>query len=98
MENLIIEPYKPERDKIAIRAMLRGNGHFDEMFQESEENFHGGIFVARYNGVTVGFLSFSAFKRQTVTTIFVSKEYRRLGIGTELMAKADKLLSPKTRQ
>lgn len=93
MENLIIEPYKPERDKTAIRAMLRGNGQFDEMFQESEENFHGGIFVARYNGVTVGFLSFSAFKRQTVTTIFVSKEYRRLGIGTALMAKADKLLS-----
>jgi hypothetical protein len=33
VENLIIEPYKPERDKAAIRAMLLcGIEQFDEMF------------------------------------------------------------------
>jgi ribosomal protein S18 acetylase RimI-like enzyme len=93
VDNLLIEPYKPERDKAAIRAMLCGNEQFDEMFQESERIFSDGIFVARYNGVTVAFLSFDGFKRKAETTLFVNKEYRRMGIGTALIAKADKLLS-----
>jgi len=92
VENLLIEPYKPERDKAAIRAMLCGNEQY-KYFQESERIFSDGILVAHYNGVTVGFLSFNGFKRATVTMIFVSKEYRRMGIGTVLIAKADKLLS-----
>lgn len=92
VENLKIQAYNPERDKAAIRAMVCGDEYFDEMFQESEMNFKDGIFVACYNGLTVGFLSFSSFKRATDTTIFVSKEYRRMGIGTELIKKADKLL------
>lgn len=94
MKSLIIEPYEPERDKAAIRVMLLcGNEQLEEMFQKSEKKFHEGIFVARYNGDTVGFLSFDGFKRKTETTIFVSKEYRRTGIGTALLAKADQLLS-----
>ncbi|MCE5173327.1 GNAT family N-acetyltransferase [Paenibacillus profundus] len=93
MENLIIEPYNPKRDKTAISAMLCGNEQFDEMFQESERVFSDGILVARYNGVTVAFLSFDGFQRATDTTIYVSKEYRRMGIGTELIRKAENLLS-----
>jgi ribosomal protein S18 acetylase RimI-like enzyme len=94
VENLIIEPYNPERDKAAIRVMLLcGNERFDEMFQVSEKKCHDGIHSARYNGVTVGFLSFDGFKRKAETTIFVSKAYRRMGIGTELMKMADKLFS-----
>ncbi|GIP36523.1 GNAT family N-acetyltransferase [Paenibacillus sp. J2TS4] len=93
MENLIIEPYKPERDKAAIRALLCGNEPFDEMFQKSERMFSGGLFVARYNGVTAAFLSIDGFKRKAETTIFVSKEYRRRGIGTALIRKADQMLS-----
>lgn len=93
MENLIIEPYLPERDQAAIRAMLSGSEQFDKMFRDSERIFSEGIFVARYSGVTAGFLSFSGFKRATVTTIFVNEEYRRRGIGTTLIAKAVPLLS-----
>ncbi|WP_438351024.1 GNAT family N-acetyltransferase [Paenibacillus sp. FA6] len=93
MEKLLIEPYIPERDKVGIRAMLCGKEQFDEMFQKSERMFSDGIFVVRYNGVTVAFLSIDGFKRKAETTIFVSKEYRRMGIGTALIAKADKLLS-----
>jgi ribosomal protein S18 acetylase RimI-like enzyme len=93
VENLLIEPYKPERDKAAIKAMFCGNEQFDEMFQKSEKMFSDGIFVARYNGVTVAFLSLDGFKRKAETTIFVSKEFRIMGIGTVLIAKADKLLS-----
>lgn len=33
VENLIIEPYKPERDKTANRAMLCGNGHAHSALQ-----------------------------------------------------------------
>jgi ribosomal protein S18 acetylase RimI-like enzyme len=93
VENLLIESYKPERDKAAITAMLFGSEQFDELFQNSEGNYSDGIFVARYNGLTVAFLSFDGFRRRALTTIFVSKEYRRLGIGAALMAQADKLLS-----
>jgi len=93
VENLLIELYIPERDKAAISAMLCGNEQFDEMFQKSERMLSDSIFVARYNGVTVAFLSIDGFKRKAETTIFVSKDYRRMGIGTELIAKADKLLS-----
>ncbi|MEF3308710.1 GNAT family N-acetyltransferase [Paenibacillus sp. GYB004] len=93
MENLILEFYRRERDQAAIRAMLRGNEQFDEMFQNNEKIFSDGIIVARYSGVTAGFLSFGAFKRATMTTIFVHEEYRRRGIGTALIAKAGQLLS-----
>ncbi|WP_369011135.1 N-acetyltransferase family protein [Paenibacillus sp. MER TA 81-3] len=55
--------------------------------------FSDSIFVARYNGVIVAFLSFDGLKRKAETTIFVSKEYRRMGIGIALMVKADQLLS-----
>lgn len=70
--NLIIEPYKPIRDKAAIRTMLGGKKQFDEMFQESDTKFPKEILVARYNGLTVGFLTFIGFKRETDTTIFVT--------------------------
>ncbi|WP_152393014.1 GNAT family N-acetyltransferase [Paenibacillus guangzhouensis] len=73
--------------------MLFGSEQFDEIFQNSEGNYSDGIFVARYNGSTVAFLSFDGFRRRALTTIFVSKEFRRLGIGAALMAQADKLLS-----
>ncbi|BFH62695.1 GNAT family N-acetyltransferase [Paenibacillus azoreducens] len=58
-------------------------------FQENEANFHDGLFVARYNGLTVGFLYLNNYKRGrgAGTTIFVSKEYRRKGIGTKLIKK-----------
>lgn len=92
MQNLKIQAYKPERDKAAIRAMLFGYEYFGEMFQESENNFCDSIFVAYYEDLLVGFLSFNGFRRATDTTIFVSKEYRRMGIGTELIKMADKLL------
>jgi hypothetical protein len=62
VENLIIEPYKPERDISSIQAMLFGDEYFKEKFRETEINFPEGIFVACYNNVTVGFLSFSGFK------------------------------------
>lgn len=93
IENLLVEPYLPERDKAAIKAMLYGNEQFDDMFQASERTFPDGIFVARSNGATVGFLSFDGFKRKAETTIFVSMEYRQMGIGTALIAKANQLLS-----
>jgi ribosomal protein S18 acetylase RimI-like enzyme len=93
VEDLIIEPYNPERDKTLILVMLNENEQYDEMFRESEENLHGRIIVARYKGVTVGFLSFGPIKRQTVTTVFVRNEFRRMGIGSKLMRRANQLLS-----
>ncbi|CAG7659007.1 GNAT family N-acetyltransferase [Paenibacillus allorhizosphaerae] len=95
MENTEIEAYIPERDKAAIRIMLCENEYFDETFQINEANVRDGIFVARYNGLTVGFLSLTNYKRGrgAGTTIFVSEEYRRMGIGTKLIKEADKLLS-----
>lgn len=94
VDNLIIETYKPERDRSAIRAMLIGNEYFEEKFQEIEMNFPEGIFVACYNSVTVGFLSFSGFKgRGAETTIFVCEEYRRIGIGSRLIERAEQLLN-----
>ncbi len=93
MNNLIIESYQPERDKEAISAMLREDKQFDGMFQKSEQVFSDGIFVARYDGNTVAFLSFDGFKRKVETTIFVSREYRKRGIGSALMSKADNVLS-----
>ncbi|MFE5318320.1 GNAT family N-acetyltransferase [Paenibacillus sp. NPDC056579] len=95
MENITIDAYKPERDKAAIRIMLSGDEYFGETFQENEANFQDGIFVARYNDLTIGFLSLNNYKRGrgAGTTIFVSEEYRRVGIGTKLINKADKLLS-----
>jgi GNAT superfamily N-acetyltransferase len=93
VENLLIEPSKPESDNAVIRAMLYRNEQFDEMFQESDTKFPRDILVARHNGLTLGFLSFIGFKRVTDTTIFVRKEYRRMGIGTELMKKANQILS-----
>ncbi|MBY3626748.1 GNAT family N-acetyltransferase [Acinetobacter sp. CUI P1] len=88
---LIIEPYKPERDAASITAMLCENEQFN-MFQQSNKMLSEGIFVARYKDLTVAFLSFDGFKRRALTTIFVNEEYRRMGIGTALMAKADKIL------
>ncbi|WP_284646322.1 GNAT family N-acetyltransferase [Paenibacillus silviterrae] len=93
MESLIVEPYNPKSDKAAISAMLCGKEQFDEMFQVSDTKYPKDILVARYNGLTVGFLSFIGFKRATDTTIFVRDEYRRMGIGTELMKRANRLLS-----
>lgn len=95
VENMTIDAYKPEREEAAIKFMLRGDEYFSETFQENEANFHEGIFVARYNGLPVGFFSLNNYKRGrgAGTTIFVSEEYRRMGIGTELIKKADKLLS-----
>lgn len=94
MDNLIIKTYKPERDIFSIRAMLFGNEYFEEKFQEIEINFPEGIFVASYNSVTVGFLSFSGFKgRGAETTIFVCKKYRRMGIGSKLIERAEQLLN-----
>ncbi|UNK17003.1 GNAT family N-acetyltransferase [Paenibacillus sp. N3/727] len=94
MDNLIIETYKPERDISSIRTMLRGDEYFEGKFQEDEMKFPEGIFVAYYNSVTVGFLSFSSLKgRGTETTIFVSKEYRRMGIGSKLIERAEQLLN-----
>ncbi|MGG3305985.1 GNAT family N-acetyltransferase [Paenibacillus lautus] len=94
MENLIIEPYKPERDISAIQAMLFKDEYFKEKFLETEINFPEGIFVACYNNVTVGFLSFSGFKgRGTEMTIFVRKEYRGKGIGSKLIESAEQLLN-----
>lgn len=90
MGNVIIEPYKPERDKASITAMLFGNEPFT-VFKQSHK--YDGRFVARYNDVPVAFLSIDNLKRRALTTIFVSKEYRRMGIGAVLMAKADQLLS-----
>jgi ribosomal protein S18 acetylase RimI-like enzyme len=92
MEQLKIEPYKPERDKASITAMLCGNKQFN-MFQQSDNMLSDGIFVARSNDLTVAFLSFDGFKRRALTTIFVNKEYRRMGIGAALITKADKILS-----
>lgn len=92
MENFIVEPYIPERDKASITTMLDENEHLS-MFQHSDRQFPEGIFVARHNGSTVAFLSFDGFRRRALTTIFVGEEYRRRGIGAALMAKADKLLS-----
>lgn len=89
---LIIEPYKPERDAASTTAMLCENEQFN-MFQQSNKMLSEGIFVARYKDLTVAFLSFDGFKRRALTTIFVNEEYRRMGIGTALMAKADKILS-----
>ncbi|MBE1444309.1 GNAT family N-acetyltransferase [Paenibacillus sp. OAS669] len=95
MENTTIEAYIPERDKAAIRIMLSKDEYFDETFHTNEANVRDGIFVARYNGLTVGFLSLTNYKRGrgAGTTIFVSEEYRRMGIGSKLIKKADKLLS-----
>lgn len=94
MDNLIIKTYKPERDISSIRGMLFGNEYFEEKFQEIVINFPEGIFVACYNSVTVGFLSFSGFKgRGAETTIFVCKKYRRLGIGSKLIERAEQLLN-----
>jgi GNAT superfamily N-acetyltransferase len=95
VETMTIDAYKAERDKAAIGIMLGGEEYFDETFQENEANFHDGIFVARYNGLTVGFLSLNNYKRGrgAGTTIFVGEVYRRMGIGTKLIKKADKLLS-----
>ncbi|MDR0271384.1 GNAT family N-acetyltransferase [Paenibacillus sp.] len=92
---MTIDYYKPERDQADIRTMLRGEEYFNERFQENEANTHDGIFVARYSGLTVGFLSLNNYKRGrgAGTTIFVSTEYRRLGVGTKLIEKADQLLS-----
>lgn len=89
---LIIEPYKPERDAASIIAMLCENEQFN-VFQQSNKMLSEGIFVARYNDLTVAFLSFDDFKRRVLTTIFVNEEYRRMGIGAALMAKVDKILS-----
>ncbi|GIN73796.1 N-acetyltransferase [Bacillus sp. J14TS2] len=95
MENLIIEAYDSERDKLAIRAMLCGEGYLDEVFQENQKNFHDGLFVAYYNDLIAGFLSVNNFRRGrgAKTILFVSKEYRRKGIGTKLMERADTFLS-----
>ncbi|WP_339265376.1 GNAT family N-acetyltransferase [Paenibacillus sp. FSL R5-0470] len=92
MEQLKIEPYKPERDEASIIAMLCENEQFN-MFQQSNKMLSDGIFVVRYNDLTVGFLSFDGFKRRALTTIFVNEEYRRMGIGATLMEKTDKMLS-----
>lgn len=93
MDNLLLAPYEPERDKAAIRAMLSGNELFDELFLKSERMFADGIFVARYDGVIAAFLGIDGLKRKAETTIFVSKAYRSMGIGTELIKKSDGLLS-----
>ncbi|WIV21198.1 GNAT family N-acetyltransferase [Paenibacillus polygoni] len=92
MEDLVIELYNPERDRTLIKAMLNGNEQYDEIFRANEGDFQGNIIVARYKGVTVGFLSFGPFRRQTVTTIFIRHECRRMGIGSELMKRANQLL------
>lgn len=93
MEDLIIEPYQPKRDKNSIRAMLCGDEQIKELLK-CERMFPDGIFVARYNGITVGFLSIDGIKRKAQTMIYVSEECRRKGIGTALMAKVDHLLTP----
>ncbi|MDF2726184.1 MAG: hypothetical protein K0Q59_5862 [Paenibacillus sp.] len=95
MENSSIEPYVPEKDQAVIRAMLRGQEPFEGMFQKNEAVFPEGIFVVRVGGVTAAFLSIDGIKRKADTTIFVSPDYRRMGIGGALMAKADSLLSGK---
>jgi len=91
MDNLSIEPYKAVRDKASITAMLCGEA-LSSVFQPSGKGVTDGVFVARYNGETVAFLSFDGYKRRALTTIYVNKAYRRIGIGTALMAKADQLL------
>lgn len=93
VEELIIEAYQSKRDSAAIRAMLSEDEYLDETFQRNEASFPDGILVARKHKSTVGFLAFSGMKRGTRTTIFVSKDYRRQGIGTALIAKADALLT-----
>lgn len=91
MEQLIIEPYKPERDEASITAMLCKNEQFN-VSQQSNEMLSDDIFVARYNDLTEGFLSFGGFKRSALTSMFVNEEYRRMGIGGTLLEKADKIL------
>lgn len=71
---LIIEPYKPERDAASITAMLCENEQFN-MFQQSNKMLSEGIFVARYKDLTVAFLSFDGFKRRALTKIFVNEEW-----------------------
>lgn len=93
MKDLVIEFYNNERDRTLIKAMLNGNEQYDEIFRANEGDFQGNIIVARYKGVTVGFLSFGPFRRQTVTTIFIRNECRKMGIGSELMKRANQLLS-----
>ncbi|REK76807.1 GNAT family N-acetyltransferase [Paenibacillus paeoniae] len=93
MVNILIEPYLPERDKPSIQSMLHVHEPFDDMFLKSERMFAEGIFVVRYNGNVVAFLSMDGIKRKAETTIFVHDKYRRNGIGTALAAKADQMLS-----
>jgi len=64
--NLIIELYIPERDKASITAMLCENERVN-VFQQSDKTLSDAIFVARYNDVTVAFLSFDGFRRRAMS-------------------------------
>lgn len=92
MDQLIIEVYSPERDKAYILSMLHEDRHFLAIFVQNERNYSEGLYVARYGDVTAGFLSLNGLKRGTSTTVYVSRPYRRRGIGTKLMEKANEML------
>lgn len=92
MCDVIVESYQEEKDKVAVERILTGSPYFEAFYYKHAKLHSDNIFVARYEDSVVGFLSFGGFYKQTDTVIFVDEKYRRKGIGSLLIKKADNIL------
>jgi len=91
--NVEITKYDPINEKNYVIEILKENDYYKEVFFDIEENYSDCIFIARYNGIVVGFLTFSGYiGRGTITTIYVSEKYRGRGIGTAIIHESDEIL------
>jgi GNAT superfamily N-acetyltransferase len=87
--NVTIKPYNLENDKEQIETMLAGNPFFLSFFHRHEIRKCNNVFVAHYDGLVVGFLSYGGLYKRTESVVYVCDKYRRNGIGTLLIKKAD---------
>lgn len=92
MEGLCLEPYRAAAHREGIAAMLRGDSFFSEDFEADVDTEPTLAYVAVLQGQPVGFLRLGVPGRAVDVTVYVDKAWRRQGIGTQLIRRADALL------
>lgn len=83
------EPYRPERDREGILAMLAEAPFFRAQFLAREAQGLDEVWVARRNGEIAGFISFAGRFRKARFTGYVAPAARGRGLGALLMDVAD---------
>jgi len=100
MSKIIIRKYKTD-DEILLKNMVKNANHnYAENLAGdlADINQHKNLTVAEYNGVAAGYLWLSISLGNCQAFIFVSPEYRRLGIGTLLCNEASNLCREKNEE